>query len=51
MGYAKVIHKKEKKRERKKVLKMNKCPRGLKQWVPSCLLEKKKMSKIAHIFL
>jgi hypothetical protein len=33
---------KKKKKERKKVLKMNKCPRGLKQWVPRCPLEKKR---------
>jgi hypothetical protein len=37
MGYAKVIHKKERKRKRKKgkkdEKKMDKCPRYLKQWV------------------
>ena len=37
-GYAKVIHKKRKKR----VEKMDKCPRYLKQWVLRCPPEKKK---------
>ena len=45
MGYAKVIHKKRKK-------KMDKCPKYLKQWVLRCPPEKKKkMNKIAPIVL
>jgi hypothetical protein len=40
-GYAKVIHKKEKKSWEK----MNKCPRYLKQWVLRCLPEKKKKER------
>jgi hypothetical protein len=43
-GYAKVIHKKRKKKE---VEKMDKCPRYLKQWVLRCSPEKKEMNKIA----
>jgi hypothetical protein len=39
-GYAKVIHKKEK-RKKKIVEKMDKCPRYLKQWVLRCPPEKK----------
>ena len=39
MGYAKVIHKRKKK---KSIEKMDKCPRYLKQWVLRCLLEKKR---------
>jgi hypothetical protein len=37
-GYVKVIHKKEK----KKLRKMDKCPRYLKQWVLRCPPKKKK---------
>ena len=50
MGYAKVIHKKS---EKKKLKKMNKCSRYLKQWVLRCCLRKRriKMNKIAHVFL
>ena len=48
-GYAKVIHKKRKKRDEKK---MDKCSRYLKQWVLQCLPEKEEeMNKIAHVFL
>ena len=39
MGYARVIHKKKKKKVEKT---LNKCPRYLKQWVLRCLSEKKK---------
>ena len=50
-GYAKVIHKKRKKKRVEK--KMDKCPRYLKQWVLRCPPEKKKrrereMNKIAR---
>jgi hypothetical protein len=38
-GYAKVIHKKKKKRVEKKI---DKCPRYLKQWVLRCHLKKEK---------
>ena len=46
MGYAKVIHKKRKKRKDEK---MDKCPRYLKQWVLRCPPEKEEeeMNKIA----
>ena len=44
-GYAKVIHKKGK-INKKKLRKMDKCPRYLKQWVLRCPPEKK-MNKIA----
>ena len=48
MGYATVIHK----RKIKKLKKMNKCLRYLKQWVLRCLPEKKrKTNKIAHVLL
>ena len=51
MGYARFIHKKR----WKKVEKMNKCPRYLKQWVLRCPPEKKKKKerkrKIAHVLL
>ena len=40
MGYAKVIHKIR--REKKKLKKMDKYSRYLKQWVLRCPLEKKK---------
>ena len=46
MGYAKVIHKKEKQSWEK----MDKCPRYWKQWVLRCP-PKKEMNKIAHVFL
>ena len=36
-----------KKKEKKKVEKMDKCPRYLKQWVLRCPPEKKEMNKIA----
>ena len=42
MGYAKVIHKKS---EKKKLKKMNKCSRYLKQWVLRCPPEKKKKKR------
>ena len=48
-GYAKVIHKK--KREKKELKKMDKCPRDLKQWLLRCPPEKNEMNKIAHVFL
>jgi len=54
MGYAKIIHKKERKLKRK----IDKCLRYLKQWVLRCLPKKRKkkekereMNKIAHVFL
>jgi hypothetical protein len=40
MGYARVIHKKEK--ERKSIEKIDKCPRYLKQWVLRCPPKKEK---------
>ena len=40
-GYAKVIHKKIKK-ERKKLKKMDKCPRYIKQWVLRCPPKKRR---------
>ena len=45
MGYAKDICKKEEEEERR-IEKMDKCPRYLKQWVLRCPPEKK-MNKIA----
>ena len=41
------------KKEKKRVEKMDKCPRDLKQWVLRCppKKEKKEMNKIAHVFL
>ena len=48
-GYAKVIHKKN--RKNRDVQKMDKCPRYLKQWVLRCPPEKKEMNKIAPILL
>ena len=45
-GYAKVIHKKRRRKEKKRVeKKMDKCPRYLKQWVLRC--PPKKKNKIA----
>jgi hypothetical protein len=43
-GYAKVIHKKERKETKRRVEKKwtQKYPRYLKQWVLRCLLEKEK---------
>ena len=49
-GLCKVMHKKKK----KSILKMDKYPRYIKQWVLRCSPEKKKkreMNKIAHVFL
>ena len=51
MGYAKVIHKRKKK---KSIEKMDKCPRYLKQWVLRCPPEEnreREMNKIAYVFL
>jgi hypothetical protein len=45
-GYAKVIHKKE-----KKLKKIDKCSRYLKQWVLRCPSKKKETNKIAYVFL
>ena len=45
-GYAKVIHKKRKKRK-KVEKKMDKCPRYLKQWDLDARLKKREMNKIA----
>ena len=47
MGYAKDIYKKEEEEERR-IEKMDKCPRYLKQWVLRCPPEKK-MNKIALV--
>jgi hypothetical protein len=41
--------KKEKRKEKKELRKMDKCPRYLKQWVLRCPSEKKKMNKIAPV--
>ena len=40
-GYAKVVHKKRRKRKKRDEKKMDKCPRYLKQWVLRCPPEKK----------
>ena len=51
MGYAKVIHKRKKK---KSIEKMDKCLRYLKQWILRCPPEKnreREMNKIAYVFL
>ena len=45
MGYAKIIHKKRE--EERRVEKMDKCPKYLKQWVLRCPFEKREeMNKI-----
>ena len=49
MGYAKVIHKKRE--EERRIEKNGQVSEVLKQWVLRCLPEKKKMNKIAHVFL
>ena len=48
MGYAKVIHKRKKK---KIIEKMDKCLRYLKQWILRCPPKKRKMNKIAPVLL
>ena len=46
MGYAKVIHiKKERKEKKRFEKKMDKCPRYLKQWVLRCPPGKKEETK------
>ena len=48
-GYAKVIHKKRE--EERRIEKIGQVSEVLKQWVLRWPPEKKKMNKIAHVFL
>ena len=49
MGYAKVIHKKERKEKKRVEKKIDKCLRYLKQWILKCPPKKEEMNKIASV--